>query len=274
MAGKKKIRIWLIFATVSVCLLAGLGGYKGARYIAYRITSEAEKNAEKAGLFKPQGVEESLTEQIINGTTDIKTSKLRPLTLLYLVDYETGKVQKLALEVFDTVSMTASFIYLDPDISYTMTGSLYRALANGNVLVPQTVTFSELYSYYGTYAAFDAGKKIAGELLGTPIDYYAAFTVEEGGDELKIQRFTSLGVKTLYETLGRLTLSNAKDLLGSGNYGLTDMTADECEGYGNLTGYLKDKDIFVYEAPVIKHNESCFVDIAGTWEILGALIDK
>ena len=272
MAGKKKIRIWLIFATVSVCLLAGLGGYKGARYIADRITSEAERNAEKAGLFKPQGVEESLTEQIINGTNDIKTSKLRPLTLLYLVDYETGKVQKLALEVFDTVSMNASFIYLDPDISYTMTGSLYRALANGNVLVPQTVKFSELYSYYGTYAAFDAGKKIAGELLGTPIDYYAALTAEEGGDELKIQRITALGVKNLYETLGSLSLSNAKDI--HGNYGLTDMTEDECEGYSNLTGYLKDKDIYVYEAPVIKHNESCFVDIAGTWEILGPLMDK
>lgn len=257
MAGKKKSHIRLIFAAVSFCILAALAGYKGARYLASRITSEAEQNAEKAGLFKPQGVEEDLTEKIINGTESTPLSKLRPSTLMYVVDYETSKIEYLALEVFDTVSMEASFIYIDPDVSYTMTGSLYRALANGNVLVPQTVKFSELYGYYGTPAAFDAGKKIAGEMLGTPIDYYAAYTAEQGGDELSIKRITSLGLKSLYDR-------NVTEH--------TDLTEEESLGYAELIGYLKDKDIKVYEAPVIKHNESCFLDVAGTWEILGELI--
>lgn len=257
MAGKKKSHIRLIFAAVSFCILAALAGYKGARYLASRITSEAEQNAEKAGLFKPQGVEEDLTEKIINGTGSTSLSKLRPSTLMYVVDYETGKIEYLALEVFDTVSMEAAFIYIDPDVSYTMTGSLYRALANGNVLVPQTVKFSELYGYYGTPAAFDAGKKIAGEMLGTPIDYYAAYTAEQGGDELSIKRITSLGLKSLYDR-------NVTEH--------TDLTEEESLGYAELIGYLKDKDIKVYEAPVIKHNESCFLDVAGTWEILGELI--
>lgn len=257
MAGKKKSHIRLIFAAVSFCILAALAGYKGARYLASRITSEAEQNAEKAGLFKPQGVEEDLTEKIINGTGSTSLSKLRPSILMYVVDYETGKIEYLALEVFDTVSMEASFIYIDPDVSYTMTGSLYRALANGNVLVPQTVKFSELYGYYGTPAAFDAGKKIAGEMLGTPIDYYAAYTAEQGGDELSIKRITSLGLKSMYDR-------NVTEH--------TDLTEEESLGYAELIGYLKDKDIKVYEAPVIKHNESCFLDVAGTWEILGELI--
>ena len=49
--GKKK----LIFTTIAVflCMAAAFGGYKGARYIADRITVKAEINAEKAGLFRP-----------------------------------------------------------------------------------------------------------------------------------------------------------------------------------------------------------------------------
>ena len=257
MAGKKKSHIRLIFAAVSFCILAALAGYKGARYLASRITSEAEQNAEKAGLFKPQGVEEDLTEQIINGTRNETLSKLRPLFLLYVVDYETGKLEDIVLEIFDTVSMEVSFVYIDPDITYTMTGSLYRALANENVLVPQTVKFSEMYGYYGTPAAFDAARKIAGEMLGTPIDYYAAYTLDQGGDELSIKRITALGVKELYDPEKEEH---------------TDLTEEERSGYAKLAGYLKDRDIKIYEAPVIKHNESCFLDIAGTWEILGELI--
>ncbi|MBO4421219.1 MAG: hypothetical protein J5783_05275 [Lachnospiraceae bacterium] len=257
MAKKKKNKIWLMFAAVSLCLLVGLAGYKGARLLAAGITKEAEQNAEKAGLFKPKGVEDNLTEKLINGTEKSTASNLRPLSLLYLIDYESGKVEELVLEVFDTVSMKAAFMYLDPDITYTMTGSLYRALANGNVLVPQTVRFSELYGYYGTPAAFDAGKKIAGEMLGTPIDYYAVYTSEAGGEELKIRRITSLGVKSLYD------IETGED---------TDMSEDEQLVYESLAGYLKDTDINVYEAPVIKHNESCFIDISKTWEILGELL--
>lgn len=257
MAGKKKNKIWLIFASISICLLVGLAAYKGARLLASEITSEAEQNAEKAGLFKPQGVEEDLTERLINGTGDSLTSNLRPLTLLYVIDYESGRISELVLEIFDTVSMKVAFIYLDPDISYTMTGSLYRALANGNVLVPQTVIFRELYSYYGTGAAFDAGKKIAGEMLGTPIDHYAVYTPETGGEELEIERITALGVKELF------CLETGED---------TDMTEEEKAAYAGFAGYLKDTDIKVYEAPVIKHNESCFIDIARTWEILGELL--
>lgn len=257
MAGKKKNKIWLIFAAVSLCLLVSLAAYKGVRLIAGSITREAEQNAEKAGLFKPKGVEEDLTEKLINGTAGSAASNLRPLFLIYLMDYESGKVEKLVLEVFDTVSMKVSFIYLDPDITYTMTGSLYRALANGNVLVPQTVRFSELYSYYGTAAAFDAGKKIAGEMLGTPIDHYAIYTADSGGAELKIERITALGVKELF------CLETGED---------TDMREDEKAAYKEYAGYLKDTDIKVYEAPVIKHNESCFIDIAKTWEILGELL--
>lgn len=257
MAGKKKNKIWLIFASISICLLVGLAAYKGARLLASEITSEAEQNAEKAGLFKPQGVEEDLTERLINGTGDSLTSNLRPLTLLYMIDYESGRISELVLEIFDTVSMKVAFIYLDPDISYTMTGSLYRALANGNVLVPQTVIFRELYSYYGTGAAFDAGKKIAGEMLGTPIDHYAVFTAEDDADELKLRRITALGVKDIYN----ISVSEH-----------TDMTEDEKRTYAEFAGYLKDADIEVYEAPVIKHNESCFIDISGTWEVLGELL--
>ena len=251
MSKKRKKNIWLTIAAVSVCFLAALGGYKGSRLLADEITTEAEMNAEKAGLFKPSEVEKGISAELVSGEKTI--NKLRPTNLIYVVDYETGKVQKIALEVFDTVSMIVSLVYLDVDISYTMTGTLYRALTNENVLVPQTVKLSELYSYYGNASAYDAGRKIISELLDIDIDYYTAVSKESAPEELLIGRMTSLGLKEVYE------VKHGKD---------TNITAEDDAAFSKLCLYLADSDIKGYEAPVIRRNESSFADIIGIWEIL------
>ena len=161
MSKKRKHTPWLVIAAISISILAGLGAYKGARLLADEITTDAEKQAEKAGLFKPEGIEDDMSKKLVNGEGTVE--KLRPMNLIYSVNYETGKIEKLAVQIFDTVSMKVSFVYFDPEITYTMTGTLYRSLANGNVLVPQTVRLSELYSYYGNASAFDAGRRIISE---------------------------------------------------------------------------------------------------------------
>ena len=257
MSRKRKNRLWLVVAALSVSLLAGVGAYKGSRLLADEITTDAESQAEKAGLFKPFGIEDEVSSRILKGERTV--DKLHPLTLVYVVDYESGKIMDTALQVFDTVSMNVSFVDFDPDVTYTMTGTLYRSLSNGNVLVPQTVRLRELYGYYGNVTAFDAGRKIMSEMLGVDIDYYIALSVENVDKGLGLSRMTALGCKELYEERkGRKT----------------SLTEDEDKAFEGLCEYLSDSDIIQYEAPVIKRNESCFVDVTGVWEILEKILPK
>ncbi len=257
MSKKRKHTPWLVIAAISISILAGLGAYKGARLLADEITTDAEKQAEKAGLFKPEGIEDDMSKKLVNGEGTVE--KLRPMNLLYSVNYETGKIEKLAVQIFDTVSMKVSFVYFDPEITYTMTGTLYRSLANGNVLVPQTVRLSELYSYYGNASAFDAGRKIISELLGVEVDYYSAFSKEDISEDFQVERVTALGCKEL------LQKKDGKE---------TNLTHAKEDSFVGLTSYINDGDVKTYEAPVIKRNESCFTDITGVWEILREIIPE
>ena len=255
--GKKK----LIFTTIAVflCMAAAFGGYKGARYIADRITVKAEINAEKAGLFRPsvKTTNPDLTEAGDPEESGDKALKLlskgRILSLVYVTDYENGKIDRLALEVFDTINMSAAVIYLDPEISYTMTASLYRKLANGNVLLPQTVKLSELYGYYGVENAYEAGTDILSELIGLEIDHYIAFSGEYVLEDFLEERMTALGLKELHEP--------REDRL-------TSIPAEEEAVMITYMENISDRDVKVYDAPVIKRNESCFADLAGLWTLL------
>lgn len=256
MSKKNKSKFYIFVAAVSITVLAGLGAYKGARLLADSITTDAEKQAEKAGLFKPEGLEDSMTKNLLNGG---KEDGLRPASLIYSVNYENGKIEKIAVEVFDTVSMKISFMYFDPEVTYTMTGTLYRSLANGNVLVPQTVRLGELYSYYGNSSAFDAGRKIMSELLGIEIGHYNALSKEETPEDFILERVTALGCMELYEKrAGRET----------------DLSKEQEERYRGLISYISDSDVSTCEAAVIKRNESCFVDVTGVWEQMAEILPK
>ena len=256
--SQKKKTVLVVTVSLILCFAAAVGGYKGARYIADSITVKAEENAEKAGLFKPKEIEEitlpdekSLIERDSENRVVLK--KTRPLSLITVTDYETGKIEKIAVEIFDTVKMKADFIYFDPDISYTMTASLFRKLANGNVLLPQTVTLRELYSYYGADTAYAAAKKIVGELMDMEIDRYISYSIENAPEDFMIEKMTALGMKELFDE------REAR---------LTDAEKQEEEAVAMYCDSLRDADIYITSAPVIKRNESCFADISALYQII------
>ena len=251
MSGKAKNSILLATAIVVLSTLAAVFGYKGARVLADSITEKAEANAEKAGLFKPAGIENELSQKLVKGEKTLDS--MRPMTLIYVMDYETGKIEDLAALLFDTVSMRASLIYFDADISYTMTGTLYRSLANANVLVPQTVKLSELYSYYGNDAAFDVGRVVMSELLGRDIEYFRSFSADSIPEDFTIRRITALGLRELYEDRKETE---------------TNMEPGEIKGFLELVSYLADSDVKCCDAPVIRRNESCFVDVSALYGLM------
>ena len=234
-----------------LCTLAAIGGYKGSRYIADSITVKAEENAEKAGLFKVETTEDlPLLSEDENENPELKSE---PVTLIYVADYETGKIVDITIVFFNTVKQRMFVMNMDPDISYTMTGQLYRSLANENVLLPQTVKVRELYGYYGNDAAFPAGKKIISELLGKEIDYYIAYSTENVISSLKS---------------GAWTVKSAKEMYEPGEDIFTDMREIEAKSYSEMLEMLSDGDISEAEAPVIKRNENSFLDVVSTWQLI------
>ena len=256
--SKKKKNTLYVTAAVFLSLAAAVGGYKGARYIANSITVKAEENAEKAGLFTPKEFrEETLPDKnslIERDSEDrVVLKKTRPISLITVTDYETGKLEKMAVEIFDTVKMKVDFLYLNPDISFTMSASLYRQLANGNVLLPQTVTFRELYAYYGADSAYAAAKKIIGEMIGLEIDRYISYSLENAPEDFMIEKMTALGVKELFdERDARLTDAEKQG---------EEAVLPYCEA-------LRDADVSGVTVPVIKRNESCFADISALYQII------
>jgi len=245
-------KILTVTFAVLLCLLAGIGGYKGSNMIAAAITEDAEAAAEKAGLFRPSSVE---SDRVIADLKekDVGSVSGRFNSVVYVVDYESGKIECMLLELFDTVGMRVSAVYFDTDISYTMTAGLYRSLADHNVLLPQTVTFRELYGYYGNDAAFDAGRRILEEMTGRTFDGFSVFTGENAPEGLVSGHLTALAVKEMHSENEEIFTDIPKGIAGE--------LYEYCDT-------LKDTDIRVYDSPVIRRNESCFADMAGLWELL------
>lgn len=104
---------------------------------------------------------------------------LTTLDLLYGYNTETGEVEYMAIEILDCIAGELIMVKIPVEISYTMSSQLYRELAETNIELPQTVTFSELYRYYHDERAFEAGCRMLSELISFNILSYTAVPLED-----------------------------------------------------------------------------------------------
>ncbi len=197
-----------------------------------------------------------------------------PIEVIYDVDFETGRIEQILISILNTYSSKLDFIRIDTNVMYTMSASLYSALTPENTTLPQTVTFSELYRYYGNDHAFDAGRRIIGELLSVNTDYYCAlperdfdrvFSIRSWDDETVI-RFAADGsqVKEDYGTEGSVR-GFIGDILENA---VTNCSIESRNGYVELFDSLEDSDISFTDAPVYENNESCWLDTGAMAGIL------
>lgn len=270
---------------------AALAGYLGAGKIAERITGEAEKNAfstkvdaDGASDEKPSDI--SHTDKTDDGHRDdgLPTAvnsepEMKPevFDLIYAVNPENGSVEQLILEDLDCVNGVLRYLCIDPGISYTVSGSLFRSLANGNATMPQYVTFSKIYTYYGSEKAYDAGRRILEEMLGIKIDYYTAVPLSD---------FMSVFETADYENGRAASVHVSKRQVFGENGGTEEFSGfaaerlknaessrsmAEREIYAGIYGSLDENNILFLTAPVKKNNESMTMDTSTAATLLRML---
>ncbi|MCQ2496650.1 MAG: hypothetical protein MJ131_08685 [Lachnospiraceae bacterium] len=295
MTKNTKSVLWLLLC---ILLVAGaaVAGYYFSQKIAHNITAEAENGllgtgsvAQNDGLLGTGAVAQNdVDSEGINSEGGLDTHSVTPvdtasdtgssypkklslLNLVFATNPGTGKIEHIILEGLDCVQPLLSFIYIDPDISYTMSSGLFRKLANKNALLPQTVTFSELYRYYENDKAYEAGQSILGEMLGLEIDYYTALTLADFMSVFRIEATnTDDGKKTNRAVLNitrKQAFESSKNADSSADYmntklknALSSWTYEQRTAYIPLLDSLEASQLQYLSAPVKRNNESTELD--------------
>lgn len=291
----KKNTILLFIACVLLVVLAVAAGFYFSRGIAENITAEAEKRAftpeadretvedghygKKSGMEADMSSEEVMYENGLDEAEDDGTSLSQmPVNIMFVNNPASGKLEHMVLEVLNCSEPVAAYIYIDPAISYTMSSDLFRKLANQNALLPQTVTFSRLYSYYDSEKAYDAGRRILAEMLGIEINYYTAFNI---GDFMSafsvIEEASDSGTlkKAVFHSENNRFFSNPEksgqeegSLEKALKNAVSNWKHETRKKYALVYEQLRESDIFCESAPVIRNNESCELDCSRTADII------
>ena len=200
---------------------------------------------------------------------------MTPVDLLFVTNSETGRIERILIEILSCTSGKLDFIGIDTDVSCTMSAKLYGELTPDNTELPQTVTFSELYRYYHNDKAYDAGRRIISELINFNILYYTAVEdtvfdefmyyrgsgeAAEAGFRLDPEELKSKAYGTEGSVKGALEAA-FKDAVS--NWSVADRLR-YLEVYDSLT----KADVTFEAAPVNVKNESTSLDTVGTGAIL------
>lgn len=295
--NKNLISFMILCLCILLVVMAAVGGYAYSRKLAGDITSEAEKDAfdPAAGMETPTsdvaaGIEASASGELWHPDNNQNdgaaledsssepaydtTVKLTPLNLIFGTNPGTGRIEHMVIECLDSLNFAITYIYIEPEISYTMSSTLYRKLANKNALLPQSVTFTELYNYYKNDKAYEAGRSILSEMLGYEIDYYTALPL---GDFMSVFRIVN-------ETDGKLAkpIATKEQVFSKSEAGDTSADYIKLKLKNAVTSWpeeLRMKYVPIYDsveasavksrfAPVKRSNETTELDCSGTAAII------
>ncbi len=298
---KKKNKLLIFMACTLSVALAVVAGYTISENIAAGIVSEAERNAFlfDAGMLwngtdnkqeRTDGADGAITDgdnADEKGNPDSSAVEPAPLNIIYAYNPSSGKVEHMVLEVLNCSGLLAGYIYIDPAVAYTMSSELYRRLANQNALLPQSVTFSKLYSYYDGEKAYDAGRRILTEMLGIEIGYYTALNIGDFMSVFGVVPDTSaeaglmkpvfheaqnrfFGPVSLTENINRDTGEGKMERAVKN--AATNWSPENRKKYALIYAQLRDEDILCTGAPVIRKNESTELDCSRAADIIRKVI--
>lgn len=200
---------------------------------------------------------------------------MTPVNLVMVVNSETGRIENLLVEILRATDAKLDYLRLASEVSYTMSSSLYSELIVDNTELPQTVTLSELYRYYQNDKAFEAARRIVGELINFNILYYTAV---EDTDFEKVMyiKDTASGMRGGFvmdraEAVSAAfgTPGSVKGVLETVLEGaVTNWSVSDRLRYLDVYDALEEDGVTFTDTPVIEKNETCELDTAGTGAIL------
>lgn len=234
------------------------------------VSDDSESGEQNKKDARSEGTEADIRQSALNMT---------PVDLVLVVNSETGRIEDIFIEILRAAEGRLDYIRLASEVSYTMSGSLYAELIVDNTELPQTVTLSEMYRYYHSDKAYEATRRVVSELVNFNILYYTAVD-DIRFDEFFSVRDTESGMKAefvhdrdeiisaAYGTPG--SVKGAMEAVLEGpvtNWSLSDRLR-----YLDVYDGLMGESVSFADAPVIRHNETCELDTAGTGAILYGIL--
>ena len=197
-----------------------------------------------------------------------------PTEIIFDVDPETRQIDQMLVVILRSGEGKLDIIRIDTDVSYTMSAGLYTALTPDNTVLPQTVTFSRLYKYYDNDKAFDAGRRIAAEMLSIDIIYYTAMKDDDFDRIFRITKYSDGTITNFSESLDTMkgeygTGGSMKGFLEVHFSGaVTSWSTEQKLRYLDTWDLLDERDVTFIDAPVIERNESAALDTDAVGKIL------
>ncbi|MCR5431072.1 MAG: hypothetical protein K6E95_00795 [Lachnospiraceae bacterium] len=205
----------------------------------------------------------------VKTTENVKDIPAYDSELLFCVSPDSETIDSIVLCRLDSQKKSLKLNLIEPSLSYSMSGSLYSELSSVNIRLPQTGRFGGLLGYCSGSSAYDAGVKIAEELLAVDIMHYSVFDSRVMGEYISVNGKNGeksislkLGVEDAksseYETPGTM-MGFVKKLFEKAID--SDRSVDDRLVYLEALDELKDSDIIIGKVPITKHNESMELDV-------------
>lgn len=269
--GEGSKTVLIVLLAVILIAAAVFGGFAGAGYLKNRSFPNAVSENEPS------------RDPVYDNTYEVTEGSytalnMTPVTAVFVVNSETGRVDNVFIEILRCNEVKLDFIRLAPEISYTMSSSLYSELCAGNTQLPQTVTLSELYRYYHNDKAYEAGRKIISELINFNVLYYTGIYDKDFEKYISVsetsEEFTAEFNLTHEEACSDFgTSGSVKGVIEAGlSEVVTNRTLGERLRYLEVYEQLGPQNTAFTDAPLIEKNETVELSSSGMGAILYGIL--
>ncbi len=196
--------------------------------------------------------------------------------IIYGIDREENRIDTIVVCRLDSGKGELCLDLVEPEMSYLMSATLYNELSVLNIRIPQAGRFGGLLGYCSGSGAYDAGRKIASEVLAVDVKHYSCFDNEvlekyidvsgkEGERVLSLRVLPSQAGSGQFGTPGTM-MGFVKEFFGEAFE--SDRGVDDRLAYLEAFDALGDEDVKTDTVPVIIHNEYLEPDASGWSRIL------
>lgn len=190
-----------------------------------------------------QDSKESVPDQISSEDVNLK---LNVKTLYYIFDDENKQIEHILLELLNCKTNKMQYITIPTSTKLTMSNSLFQAMKETYVSVPQIMKLSMLYQYFESQDAFTYGMDIMQEAFGIHIDYYTLINMKDYKELFETNKEGIEVVKKEYLAYldQPVTLKNMKEqIVKFYSIQKTNYTMEQRMGYLETYESLKPSDV-------------------------------
>lgn len=135
-------------------------------FISYKVTKVYYRITD----VPTTGKLDTVIKDIVNDVQLDEISK----NLIYSVEEETGVIQNIILEIFNSETGNLDYITIPDNLQFTISNELYQRLCVVNPDIPQIIKISDIGSYFKKDQVYNYGIIIIEDLFDVDISYYTA----------------------------------------------------------------------------------------------------